>query len=424
MISIGKPYITEKGDRTELHAPVTISDDTAQRFIEVTSGLPNVSWLTTCDYPPASWSEEGSSMWFAVTADYGKYLCCERSDAFVIAFFWYAMVTGSDISFEAPISKKLYDGLTQKLIPALSGDGYGEIRLDGPLSDEPVWNENGVVCGMSCGADAMYALHIYGGSNAPDDLKITHSSYYHADYLFPYLDPPYDVDKIIEKSEQLYSRRTAEKARVIAGHQGLPLIEVWTNFDRDYYRGGLIYTGMYRFLCCTLALEHLFSAYIIASSGNGHNVQKTSLFVPTQHYEDLLCESCGTESLRYIISDHALRVDKLRKIADDPDFRKYVSVCSNDTEDGKNCGECFGCWKTMIPLDLLGKLDYFGERFDLDRYNKERSSVFEKMIRFSFRPEADAAREVVRQVLDLADETDSDAASMFIGVWDSIKNNG
>jgi hypothetical protein len=153
-------------------------------------------------------------------------------------------------------------------------------------------------------------------------------------------------------------------------------------------------------------------------------VQKTSLFVPTQHYEDLLCESCGTESLRYIISDHALRVDKLRKIADDPDFRKYVSVCSNDTEDGKNCGECFGCWKTMIPLDLLGKLDYFGERFDLDRYNKERSSVFEKMIRFSFRPEADAAREVVRQVLDLADETDSDAASMFIGVWDSIKNNG
>jgi hypothetical protein len=46
------------------------------------------------------------------------------------------------------------------------------------------------------------------------------------------------------------------------------------------------------------------------------------------------------------------------------------------------------------------------------------------MIRFSFRPEADAAREVVRQILDLADETDSDAANMFIGVWDSIKNNG
>jgi hypothetical protein len=45
------------------------------------------------------------------------------------------------------------------------------------------------------------------------------------------------------------------------------------------------------------------------------------------------------------------------------------------------------------------------------------------MIRFSFRPEADAAREVVRQILDLADETDSDAANMFIGVWESINNN-
>ena len=197
---------------------------------------------------------------------------------------------------------------------------------------------------------------------------------------------------------------------------------MWTNFDRDYYRGGLIYTGMYRFLCCTLAMEHMLSLYIIASSGNGYNVRHTSLFVPTQHYEDLICESCSTESMRYIISDHEIRTSKLKTIADDPDFRKYVSVCSNDTEDGKNCGECFGCWKTMVPLDILGKLDDFSERFDLDRYYGNRRSIFEKLIRYSFRPEADAAREIVRQIIDLAEETESEAGNEFVDVWHDISD--
>ena len=422
MIRIGTPYITEKDDKAVLHAPVSISPDTAQRFIEVTSKLHNVSWLTAYDYPPESWTGRGSSLWFAVPSEYGKYLCFERSNAFVIALLWYAMVTGSDISFEAPISRRLYNGLTEKLIPALSADGHKRIHLEGPICDEAVWHEDGVIFGLSCGADSMYLLHTYGGDNVPEGMRVTHASYYHADYLFPYVDPPYDVDEIIENSDRLYSSHTADNARRIADGKGLPFVEVWTNFDRDYYRGGLIYTGMYRFLCCTLAMEHMLSLYIIASSGNGYNVRHTSLFVPTQHYEDLICESCSTESMRYIISDHEIRTSKLKTIADDPDFRKYVSVCSNDTEDGKNCGECFGCWKTMVPLDILGKLDDFSERFDLDRYYGNRRSIFEKLIRYSFRPEADAAREIVRQIIDLAEETESEAGNEFVDVWHDISD--
>ena len=174
-----------------------------------TGRLPNVSWLTKCDYPPAAWNEEGSSLWFAVSSEYGKYLCAERSNAFVIALFWYAMVTESDISFEAPLSGKLYEGLTKKLIPALAKDGRREIRLDGPVCDEPVWHENGVVQGLSCGADSSYSLHIYGGSDAPEGKKLTHMTYYHADYLFPFVDPPYDVDEIINNSHSVYNVHVA-----------------------------------------------------------------------------------------------------------------------------------------------------------------------------------------------------------------------
>lgn len=421
MIKIGKPYVIENGDRAELHAKVKISGDTAARFAEETAGLPNVSWLNTYDYPPASWDEEDISLWFAVPLGYGKYLCAERSDAFVIAFLWYAMVTGSDIRFEAPLSEKLHSGLTQKLIPALARDGYRMIKLDGPLSDEPVWNEGGVVTGMSCGADAMYTLHTYGGEYAPEGMRLTHLAYYHAAYMFPFVEPPYDVDAIIAETERMYEIPTAEHAGTVAVGHGLCFVEEWTNLDRDFYRGGMIYSGMYRFLSCTLALEHLFSLFIISSSGHGHDLDQASLFVPTQNYEDVICGNCMTETLRCMNSDHQTRTEKLKAIADDPDFQRYAAVCFNDSEDGRGCGECIGCWKAMVPLDILGKLDSFGARFDLDRYYRERRTVFMDLVNFSFRPEAASVRESVRQILDLAEETGGEAGAEFTEAWREIK---
>ena len=81
-----------------------------------------------------------------------RYLCPERSNAFVVAMLWYAMLTGSDIRFEAPVSKQLYDGLTGTLIPALAKGGFRAIRLEGEVTSERVETQGGVVSGLSCGA--------------------------------------------------------------------------------------------------------------------------------------------------------------------------------------------------------------------------------------------------------------------------------
>ena len=37
----------------------------------------------------------------------------------------------------------------------------------------------------------------------------------------------------------------------------------------------------------------------------------------------------------------------------------------------------------MIPLDIMGKLDSFGESFDLDKYHADRKKVFADLIGFS-----------------------------------------
>ena len=93
------------GDRAYLRASVKVSDDTAKKYVEETDKLINTSWLTAVDYPPAAWKNDNSGLWFSVPLDYQQYLCPERSNAFVVAMLWYAMLTGSDIRFEAPVSK-------------------------------------------------------------------------------------------------------------------------------------------------------------------------------------------------------------------------------------------------------------------------------------------------------------------------------
>lgn len=411
MIHIGEPFTKTEGDRAYLCADVKISDDTVNRYLNVTKTLTNCGWLTDVDYPPASWNEKGN-LWFSVPIEYERYLCKERSNAFVIALFWYACVTNSDISFDVPISKKLYDNLTTQLIPSLTKDGYGEIKLDGPVDDKPVWHEDGVVSGMSCGVDSQYTLACYGSDDAPDGMKLTHLVYYGGSYPFPTSGEKPNLDQIYSNADEA-NNIVAKNADKIAAHHGLPFLYVDNNIDRNFYRGGYVYTAMYRYLASTLALEHLYKTYISSSSGHLNDVE-ISLFAPTQHYESLLTDSCRTESLSYINSDRALRTEKLRILADNKDAQDYLSVCFQIRKKADNCGECYGCWKTMVPLDIMGKLSSFGNSFDLDKYYTNRRKVFRELIDFSRRPEATSARDCVKQFVSLAEMESTEAAQQFL----------
>lgn len=108
MITIGTSRIEEKGETAFLRAPVEVSPDTAREYVRRVSDLTNAGWLVREDYPPRAWSAGGGELWFSVPAEFGRYLCTERSNAFVVAMLWYALVAGSDITFEAPLSKRLY----------------------------------------------------------------------------------------------------------------------------------------------------------------------------------------------------------------------------------------------------------------------------------------------------------------------------
>ncbi len=417
MITIGKPYVTTEGDRAYLRAEVSIPKEAAYAYMDAVAPKREfLVWMIDEDYPPKAWDEPGHDLWFDVPSEYEKYLCSERSNTFVTALFWYAMVTGQDISFEAPISERLYRGFTEMLMPQLEKAGFRQIKLIGPVTSEPVWCEGGVVAGMSGGVDSFYTLACYGNDPAPDGLKLTHLSHYTCSNLFK----PDDVrTKSVEQAfvdEEEIENIIVERVKKIASEKGMPMIVTNTNLDRDFYRGGYAYMAMYRYLSCTLALEHLYRTYISSSSGHNDNVFELTLFCPTQHYESLLVESLQTETFSYVSSDNVKRTEKLRAIADDEVFRKNVTVCFDTKKDGANCGVCYGCMKTMMPLDMLGRLDGFSESFDLRSYYRERRDRFKFLLDFARRPEASSARETVEQLKELAQMEQSEAGREFLEV--------
>ena len=419
MIRIGTPFITQEGGRAYLKAKVTITEDTAAAYVKnITPRRSFCVWLTDEDYPPASWDSDGT-LWFDVPLEYSRYLCTERSNSFVIALLWYAIVSGSDIEFESPMSKRLYDGITTMLMPELAKAGFAPVALVGPVTNEPVWCEGGVVAGMSGGVDSTYTLKCYTSDSVPEDIRLTHLCHYTCGYLFKPGEVGRGVDALYD-SEDKIEDIVLDRARQVAQAKGLPLVDSNSNIDRDFYRGGYIYMGMYRYLASTLALEHLYKLYISSSSGHVNDQVEVSLFAPTQHYEGLLCSSLQTETFRYMSSDNDSRIRKLKAVADDEVFQKTASVCFATGPNGENCGECYGCWKTMVPLDVIGKLDKFDSIFDLDKYYANREEIFRDLITFARRPEASSARETVKQVMDEIDAGNSGkAGELFKKVYEA-----
>lgn len=64
------------------------------------------------------------------------------------------------------------------------------------------------------------------------------------------------------------------------------------------------------------------------------------------------------------------RVDKIKNIADWDIAQKYLNVCLERTADASNCGVCSKCLRTLLPLEILGKLDNYSAIFDIPKYRE------------------------------------------------------
>ena len=101
-----------------------------------------------------------NTLWFEVEEKFGRYLCHERSDAFVLAMLQYAFRHGHDIKSKSPMTDRLYGQLTEQFLPAFNKINRLTTKIFAPVAPEVEHPEDGcrIGTGLSCGVDS---LHVY-----------------------------------------------------------------------------------------------------------------------------------------------------------------------------------------------------------------------------------------------------------------------
>jgi len=381
MITIGKPYLEEKGNMVYLKAPVCIPNETAEAWIAFSKTAPS-DWRLSEDYPPAAWAQDNFAMYFAVEKSHRDALCVERADAFLAAIVYYAMATGSDVQCLAPVSQEILYGLRHELIPILCNakTGFREIQIIADAETEPYPNKGYVATGMSCGVDSLYTLKKHTLPEMPPRYRLSYLTYFNVGAIFQ----PMNTKKgcSLETFNEELKRSCEEKyqlAKTVADEAGLPILFVDSNLDTDFYRGGFIYTMTYRNCAAALATQGYWSVYLSSSSGlpDEYN-QPPSLREDPALFEKLMMDTFRTSSC--YLKETGAESDRMKKtllLADFPIANRHLDVCYYGTA----CGHCKKCQRTLLTLDIQDTLDNFRDCMDIDRYRKERANAFGWLIR-------------------------------------------
>lgn len=309
-------------------------------------------------------------MWYKVPIEYTEYLCCERSDAFVVACLYFAMVAGINIQSEVPITSCLKYQLNEQIIPLLCNErsGFNRISILCETADDIAHLQNFAGTGISCGVDSFSTILMGLKENLPEENKITHLAIFNTGSLNFY---GYENIQTLEMWREETEKELdyhIEIGKKVADELGLKFISIDTNIP-DLYQGCFLLSHTYRNMSCILATQKMWGCYYYASAGEG--LFSADLRKGTGGYDAFILPNISLHNLKFYVSGfELLRMDKIKMIASNQVVQKYLNVCSYGKE---NCGKCTKCRRTMLNLDLIGSLDDFKQAFpDMSHYRKYR----------------------------------------------------
>lgn len=323
MMRIGKTYVERRDDKSYLCADIVIAGHKA-------------------------------TLWFAIEQSQEDYLCIGRADPFVTALLPGAMRGNHEIICEDYVSERLYYQLNAHLIPALSfaGEIYHPIKIKAPLAAETCRNAGAVGTGFSGGVDSLYTImHHSAGSEYP----LTHVAVFNAGVF-----EGEDYKKTFAQS--------CGRAGQFAKEQNLKTIFVDTNLQEVLPERFLdVYS--FRNLACALALQGLFSVYLLSS---GHDAANFAFDFRNSASFDLLTVNCiSTETTSFYLSGAEVkRREKLRSLAEWEASWRWLHPCIYGIAGDTNCGHCKKCTRDQTTLYALGKLNRYKMVFDIKEYKK------------------------------------------------------
>lgn len=309
-----------------------------------------------------SFGEAKETLWYRVKPEYGKYLCEDRADSFVVTFFALAMQRDFNLRSAYPISEKLWYQITTQVMPqlAVTSDGVGkEIEIIADRISEPCKNEGGVGTGMSCGVDSFATLYEYTELCDNPEYKLTHLTHFNVGAHHGQtgsFNP--------ELQRNLFQKDVAMVQR-FCDNYGYQLIAVDSNLTEviDKIYGYMDFNVFHTYLNVgtVLLIQPLFARYYYSPFVNLDKFH-CSLKEDPAYYEKWLLPNLSTEITSFYNSNkNWTREDKLKQIVNFPQSYKWLKVCvKSDT----NCCKCVKCMRTILGLEAIGKTDLYSEVFD------------------------------------------------------------
>jgi len=316
------------------------------------------------------------TIWFEIDANYDRILTNDTYDAFLLVPLFLAMHHKTDLRICGNVSKRLYKNLTwygQKIFcdfsPKISPvniivDGFAPPQAQGAL----------IGTGISCGVDSLSTLYDRFIKENDPDYKINALFFFNCG----------SNGTIKDSVTQYIAQSRSERGISLARELGLPLFPMDSNlheFSRSEYGDTFIFLSNYS---CVLALQNIIRRYYIGSAcsykGIKYSGTKYNLFDFAEFCESYFVPLLGTERTEFIIDGcQYRRVDKIKNLADWHIAQKYLNVCHVSNENSANCSWCEKCMRTLLALEILGKLENFSQVFDLKTY-KEKSFDYKAKI--------------------------------------------
>lgn len=297
-------------------------------------------------------------LWFAVQPEFGDFIAAS-ADAALLGLLIPAMIEGEDIRVEGEVSELLHynlNGRAQSVIRSVLPDlRRVAIEVEG-FAAPPAQRPAGVATGFSGGIDSFSAVADHLLSDCNPSFRLTHLLYNEAAALGAPGMFDYYFDRIRERAAPL----------------GLPVIKVSSNLHSFYPDHPTFQqTHSPRNAAIPLVLQRGIGTFYYASGYRYADMH----FRPSNdmgYVDGTLVPMLSTEALRAIpVGSERSRVEKTLHVSEHPQSYRMLDVCT-DVDHVRNCSKCNKCFRTMLTLDLAGRLDLYREAFDLDEYRRGR----------------------------------------------------
>ena len=332
---------------------------------------------------PSPYSEK--TLYFEVDKAHGDMLADDTYDAFVLVPLYLAMYHKQDLHIRGNISKKLYQNI-KWYIPRILCDFSDDLKpvkftVDGFTS--PKRKGNLIGTGISCGVDSLSTIYDHFVKEIDPDYRINALFFFnygsHGDFGDPHT---------IRTFQNRYNRNINA-----ANELGLPVYTINTNlhaFTHARWIGGQK-LGYFATYSCVFTMQSEIFRYYASGNYSYSEIKKCEEYSRNRDMaefsESYIVPLVQIDNLELIIDGcQYRRCDKVKNIADWDIAQKYLNVCVHRTADASNCGICPKCLATLLPLEILGKLDKFSRVFNIEQYRRNSFNCKIKCVQNSLNP--------------------------------------